>query len=129
MDDIVVIIITLIVALVGILNRKKKKSATQSAAPDTTNEPSGFWDMIMDGGKVQEETVTEYVEPEPVVESFEKPRIKPKYKFSADNEGSSDIKNELKDTLKEKRKVTIEGEEFSLRKAVIYNEILNRKYT
>jgi hypothetical protein len=27
------------------------------------------------------------------------------------------------------RKVIVDGEKFSLRKAVIYNEILNRKYT
>lgn len=129
MDDIIVIILTLIVALFGIISNKKKKNATQAAATETTNEPSDFWDMIMDGGnKVQEANIPEYVEPEPEVEEMEEPVIKPKYQFSSSNERRSDIKDELKKVVVQKKKVTIDGEKFSLKKAVIYNEILNRKY-
>lgn len=130
MDDIIVIILTLIVALFGILNNKKKKNANQSMAAETSNEPSGFWDMIMDGGNnVQEANIPEYVEPEPEEEEIKEPVMQSKYRFSASNKGSSDIKDELKKVVVQKKGVTIDGEEFSLRKAVIYNEILNRKYS
>jgi hypothetical protein len=130
MDDIIVIIITVIIALVGILNKKKKKNVSQPAAVESTNESSDFWDMIMDGGnKAQDVNTPEYEEPEPEVEEIKKPVVKSRYQFSASNEGDSDIKDEIKKVVAEKKEITIEGEKFSLRKAVIYNEILNRKYS
>ena len=130
MDDIIVIILTLIVALFGIIINKKKKNATHSTAAQTTNEPSDFWDMIMDGGnKGQETNIPEYEEPEPELEEMVESVIKSSYQFSAINRGRSDIKDELKKVVVQKKNVTIGGEEFSLRKAVIYSEILNRKYS
>lgn len=129
MDDIVVIILTLVVALFGILNKKKKKTTSAPSSPGTPNQSPNFWDMIMDGGKAQEENVPEYEELEPIVEKAEEPRIKPKYQFSTVKEGRSDIEKKTEKVVKPKRKVMIEGEAFSLKKAVIYNEILNRKYS
>lgn len=129
MDDIIVIILTLIVALVGILNKKKKKAEAQAPVTETSKESPDFWDMIMDADEVQQENVQEYVEPEPVVEIPKKPKIKSDYQFSSGKEGSSAVKKKMKEVVKTRKKAMIEGEEFSLRKAVIYNEILNRKYS
>lgn len=127
MDDIIVIILTLVVAVIGILNQKKKKAAKQEPEVEGTNQPSGFWDMIMDTGQVQE-NMSPDDDLEQVIGEREKPVEKPKYKFSASTEGRSDIKDEMKTLVKKKKRATIDGEKFSLRKAVIYNEIMNRKY-
>lgn len=127
MDDILVIILTLIVAVIGALGqRKKKTNKTQPAGAQ--NESSDFWDVIMG----QEEQVEMRPEMEEIQETEEpvKPDPKPAYQFAVQNEGTSDIKEEEDKKVKvEKRRILVEGEEFSLRKAVIYHEILNRKYT
>ncbi|WP_346855483.1 hypothetical protein [uncultured Draconibacterium sp.] len=129
MDDIIVIILTLLVAVFGALNQQRKKKAAQNAAPNQSKQPTGFWDMIMDDQAVQEEIIPEYDDQPTVVEEYTEPEVRPKYEFVPSSEASSGIKEEMKAVVKEKSGVSIEGEKFSLRKAVIYNEILNRKYT
>jgi len=58
------------------------------------------------------------------------PEQQPVYQFSAGSEGSSDIqKSILEEPVRKRRKALIDGEKFSLKKAVIYSEIINRKYT
>ncbi len=129
MDDILVIILTLIVAAFSLFNQQRKKKAAQNTATNANQQPTGFWDMVMDKQDVQEEFIPEYVDPENVVDDYDEPDNELKYEFVPSKEGSSDIKNKVKAVVKKKNQVTIEGEKFSLRKAVIYNEILNRKYT
>lgn len=129
MDDIIVIILTLLVAVFGALNQQRKKKAAQNSAPEQSKQPTGFWDMIMDNQAVQEEVIPEYDDQATVVEKYPEPEVTPKYEFVPSSEGSSDVKAEIKAVSKEKSAVTVDGEKFSLRKAVIYNEILNRKYT
>lgn len=135
MDDIVVIILTLIVALFGVLNKKKKKTpggTTQGAQSESNN----IWDLIMNGDNEPEESLQEFAEPVAVAKENENIEEKQKFGFSAQNEGVSVFKpekteaiKETKATLKRRKKVLIEGEEFSLRKAIIYSEIMNRKYS
>jgi hypothetical protein len=129
MDDIIVIILTLLVAVFGALNQHRKKKAAQNSAPNQSQEPTGFWDMIMDNQAVQEEVIPEYDDKATVVEKYPEPEVAPKYEFVPSSEGRSDVIAEINAVLKEKSEVTVDGEKFSLRKAVIYNEILNRKYT
>lgn len=138
MDDLVVIILTILVAVVGALSRKKKKREANLPpvdGPQKTSQPMDLWDMIM-----QEENETQPIEeqeyakvemekPEPE-ETLDSVPKKPNYSFSPSVEGQSDIEGVLKKSLKPKsKKVYVDGEKFSLRKAVIYNEILRRKYT
>ena len=127
MDDILVIILTLVVAAIGALGqRKKKTNKTQPAG--VQNESSDFWDVIMrqEEQPIMHQERGDVSEKEEIVEE----EVKPKYQFAVQDEGTSDLEEEeIKKRVVEKRKVLIEGEEFSLRKAVIYNEILNRKYT
>ncbi len=134
MDDLVVIILTLLVAVVGALSQRKKRQQTTQAPPqEGEKQPMDFWDMIME----QQNQPQQYREPQPYFEEedeepepvVEAPK-KPEYTFSAGDEGRSGIQEELKKSLEPKsKKVMVDGEDFSLRKAVIYNEILNRKYT
>lgn len=138
MDDLIVIILTLVVAVIGIIGQRNKKKAAQAntipgEAPK--QQPMDFWDVIMnEGNKPQYQPPVFYEEIEEEEEIIEvKPPIVEKqrqYEFLAEDEGRSGIEEELRKALEPRaRKVKIQGEEFSLRKAVIYSEILNRKYT
>jgi len=136
MEDYLVIIITLIVAVVGALSRKKKKTVAQAPVTGKAKSSSNFWDMIMDeqGGDIEpvyeyEESPSQNADPEPVVQEYGVPAREASYAFSVSDEGESTIHTEIKTIKKKKRKVTIDGEEFSLKKAVIYSEIMNRKYS
>jgi len=134
MDDLVVIILTILVAVVGALSQRKKRQAARQASPvEEAKQPVDFWDMIMEEGKQahqyrepQPYMEPEDVEPEPVMEAPKKEE----YTFTPENEGKSVMDHGLDKSLENRiRKVIVDGEKFSLRKAVIYNEILNRKYT
>lgn len=135
MDDLVVIILTILVAIVGVISQRKKRQEanTTQTQGEANKQPADFWDMIME----QQEQPQQYRTPEPYIEEVdEKPEPvverpeKPKYSFTAEKEGSSDLKEALKKSLEPKSKeVMVDGERFSLRKAVIFSEILNRKYT
>ncbi len=127
MDDLIVIILTLAVAGIGILGqiKKKKQAATGSNQP---KQPETFWDLIKNETNfpVQEEENEYYEEenPEPVISTET-----PYQKVNTTNVQSSVRKAvfETKLTRKKIKSKTKEG--FSLRKAVVYSEILNRKYT
>lgn len=128
MDDIVVIILTFIVAVFGILNKTRKKNAASGQPAPPADDTQNFWEMLMDDNEdvpyqpqpqvIQEEVV----KPEPVREA------KPKFEYSTEAKKSAPLKPKMKRTEKSKKGVLIMGEKFSLKKAVIYSEIINRKY-
>jgi len=126
MDDLVVIILMLIFAGVGIIGQMKKKKQIP-VAPGAQKNPENFWDLFRQEAfpSVPREE-SEYVEieqEEPVPYVNEQ-----KYNFKAKNEGAAMISNKLKNKPEPDDITTKKKEEFSLRKAVIYSEILNRKY-
>ena len=128
MDDLIVIIITLAVAGIGILGQLKKKKKQAAAGTNQPKQPDSFWDLIKGEAEfpVQEEEIefNKEAEIEPNISSeslSQKLNSKPKKTYGKD---AYAIK---KSTGKKVRSKTLEG--FSLRKAVIYSEILNRKYT
>lgn len=128
MDDLVVIILTLLVAGAGIIGQlKKKKQAAQSDGEPKKGKD--IWDLLGEGMFPQEQ-----VPEQPAAEEIEQEELEPyineqNYRFEAKNKGGKIIEEETKPS-----KTTIPQtgkkikEEFSLRKAVIYSEILNRKY-
>ncbi|MFW5831537.1 MAG: hypothetical protein ACOCVA_04750 [Prolixibacteraceae bacterium] len=136
MDDLLLIILMIVVSVIGALGQinKKKKSAQQENLPEENKD--NFWDFLNEEAygqeEQQEEEVTEPEEPvfEPVKQPGAQPEIKkPEYRFSAENEGQSIYNTEITDLREEdKGKTKKKLKDFSLRKAVIYNEILNRKY-
>lgn len=137
MDDLLVIILTLVFAVVGAIGQINKKKQNQKAKPDNENK-NNFWNFL-DDEQVMNENQTEnikqqefYTEPEPVAKPEEK-QYTPKYQFKAENEGTSIYKNDLTSGSgeiyqKDKKEPRKRKRDFSLRKAVIYSEILNRKY-
>lgn len=126
MDDLIVIILTLAVAGIGILGQIKKKK--QAAGTNQPKQPETFWDLIKNETNFPvQEGENEYYEeenPEPVISS-EAPyqKVNTTLKQSSarkDNFAKKSIRKKIKSK-------TMEG--FSLRKAVVYSEIINRKYT
>ncbi len=130
MDDIVVIIITILIAVLGALSQRKKRQTAQEQGKTQQQKPFDFWEMLNDQGTAEDPY--QHYEPETEIEEEPLdvvPEKKPVYQFSASREGSSDItETQFKEPVRTKRKVLVDGEKFSLRKAVIYNEIMNRKY-
>lgn len=128
MDDIVVIILTLIVALFGILNKKRKKDVAPGEPGSSAGKTPDFWDMLMDNNEdlppspQPQEIYKEVVEEEPVRAA------KPKFEYSTKAKKTQPIKRKMKRAEKSKKRTQILGEKFSLKKAVIYSEIINRKY-
>jgi hypothetical protein len=127
MDDLIVVILTLAVAGIGILGQFKKKKQ-QAAGTSQPKQPESFWDLIQGETKfpAQEESSDYYDEEnvEPVISpvtSNQKINTAHKKPFVKKDEF---VKKSIRKKVKSK---TMES--FSLRKAVIYSEILNRKYT
>ncbi len=126
MDDLIVIILTLIIAGAGVIGQIKKKKQ-ETSVPGEQKSPENIWDLFKEDAFLQSSQTQQVYnrdeEPESVPYENEQG-----YKFEAKNEGGVIIKNSVKTepTVKDSFKDRKEG--FSLRKAVIYSEILNRKY-
>jgi hypothetical protein len=126
MDDLIVVILTLLIAGAGAIGQLKKKKEIP-VTPEVQNNPENIWDLF------NQEVFAPGIKKEPEYFDTDNEESEPYvneqgYKFEAINEGglldNSDIKVQspaITPTTKTKVK-------FSLRKAVIYSEILNRKY-
>lgn len=127
MDDIVVLILTLLVVAFGVIGQIKKKRPVQ---PDTNqdNNSGNFWDLFqVEPGFVDQPE--EFNTPGDSPETNEIITEQPEYKFTPSNEGEANIYKEDNESLEEKKNEKILDDNFSLRKAIIYSEIINRKYT
>ena len=135
MDDLIVIILTLIIAGAGALGQLKKKKRTQTNSGANKNTPNTFWDLIQGESNVtQEEEVAEFEESDFESETGfdaqdEVKKRNPVYSSNGNKEGASEIANDFVEKTKKSKIKSGAIKDFSLRKAVIYNEILNRKYT
>ena len=138
MDDLIVIILTLIVAAAGALGQLKKKK--QAASPVENEgepaQPESLWDLFQEDAG-QQPRVEKLEDKEYDYEQYEEkvsPKVevkteKPNYQFTAHNEGKSIVKDKLPMKVKRLKSKSGIKRDFSLRKAVIYSEILNRKYS
>ena len=135
MDDLLVIILTLIIAVVGALSQiKKKRQQTQPKANSLNRESNNIWNILLENQEYPVEQEEEIIEPPDIEQVIStEPEVvetpTPQYEFSAENEGESIYGSDI--TKKQnlgihpmKKKL----KDFSLKKAVIYSEILNRKY-
>ena len=133
MDDLVVLILTLIIVVLGAIGQFKKKKPEQPNESQN-NSSEDFWDMLTE----ENEFVPQQPKVTPEVKQVQPDPVAPKsrsYTFSAKNEGISDL-TKTDDLTKQPMQVYKEEEtdktnteKFSLRKAIIYSEIINRKYT
>lgn len=126
MDDLVVIILTLVIAGFGLLGQIKKQKQNKPL-PANENPPDSIWDLFnpegIASGKIAEPVFDE-AEPDDIFE----PVVTPSYKFKAENEGISEVKEKPVSKIMERNVRNHNQESFSLRNAVIYSEILNQKY-
>lgn len=127
MDDLIVIILTLVIAAFGAFGQIKKKKAIQQGQP-AANPPDDIWDIFQQRREqpVQAiESEPEYYEaPESILDKYDSPD----YGFDPHREGISAFEDRFSTKkpvlpIKKKKKY-----DFSLKKAIIYSEILNRKY-
>lgn len=126
MDDIIVIILTLIFIVASIFGQKKKRSPL----PETETEPlpkeDNFWDML--GQQWDETKQADSAPQQKQFEQQESVNLEPQhYTFNPEKEGAKTVTQKSKETKKAVTK--IKKKKFPLREAVIYSEILNRKYT
>jgi hypothetical protein len=137
MDDLIAVILTLIIAGAGALGQIKKKKQMPVATEEPKN-PENIWELFREENLIPElktePDYTEIVEDESVLYKYEQPESIPydneqDYKFEANNEGGTIINQELVSNPITTKGISKKKEKFPLRKAVIYSEILNRKYT
>ena len=127
MEDYIVIILMAIILIFGAIGRSKKKVIPQPQNEEPI-EHDDFWGMM-------EELEVQPPTPQPVkkVEFMKVPKVNPVYGFIAKEEGVSILKDRIlksESDIKKTNKSNIikKDDKFSLRKAIIYSEILNRKY-
>ena len=135
MDDIIVIIILVALSVIGAVTRsKKKKENAGSSNPSGVQRKSpDFWESLFEDNQTEsEEIIVEdnmmYVQ-EPII-------VEPKQNTTSKlfEEGSPKRKDKiLQDEIKKdeigksgKQKIILEG--FSLKKAIVFSEIINQKY-
>jgi hypothetical protein len=128
MDDLIVVILTLIIAGAGALGQLKKKKQLPDDTVGNLNTPEDIWNLF------NNEPVINHLKEDPygTKEVFVKepgPAVNEQnYTFNPKNEGGKIIETAAaKPAVIVQKKSVFKGN-FSLRDAVIYNEILNRKY-
>lgn len=137
MDDLIVIILTLVFAVAGVLGQMKKKK--KFAGDEGQQEASdSILDMFKEELGINDETQPQYYEDPvevPVKQEVKEKKVEKvssvdysRYQFRSENEGTSEISQEAPKVEKREKISTGIRKDFTLRKAVIYSEILNRKY-
>ncbi len=136
MEDYIFIIIAIILSVLGAFNRKNKKRIAdmENDESSTGQEPSFFEKQFVDPFFDEEEEF----EPEPVFEQPVVPRpepmVIPKPTRTIMPEPRIEVKKDQDEIVEEEtdeiEETKFEGimKDFSLKKAVIYSEILQRKY-
>jgi hypothetical protein len=126
MDDLIVIILTLLAIVAGVIGQFKKKSEANEnqvrSLPEDADDP---WSLT--GQKIDLKPQPQKIKTKD--QNFpSKTDYKKKPQFF--NEKSSIFENDLtmKETTEKSLKSRTKGK-FPLRKAIIYSEILKRKYT
>ncbi len=123
MDDIVVLILTLIFIAAGIFGQMKKRQLPPESADKAPSSGNNFWETL--GYKEDEEEpvgISEHLQPVEEVareDRFHTPGNTMKRDFARDLTPSDSVTKNI--NVKRKKA-------FPLKKAIIYSEILNRKY-
>lgn len=123
MDDVIVIILTLIFIVASIFGQKKKRQPLPEAEQQSTGE--NFWDML-DEEWNEMKTANKPQQQKPVQKQETNMPGSTSYAFRPEDEGPKFVA-----PTPEKPATTVpiaKKKKFPLREAVIYSEILNRKY-
>lgn len=128
MDNIVAIILILLLAVIGIVGQTNRRK-TASQQPKTDKSPQNIWDLLesqMAPEPRMEEPEPEFDQEDDMVDVVPET---PVYEFDAKNEGKGKVKEDAVSKISVQENQKTRKEKFPLRKAVIYSEILKRKYT
>jgi len=129
MDDLLVIILTIVLMAAGSLGQliKKKKPV---ASPEQERSRPEIWETLFGDQDFPETSVPGHREITPETEGSVNPdEVVPEYKFE-NEEGASAILRKDKKMAENELQNYDEPvmEDFSLKKALVYSEILNPKY-
>lgn len=132
MDDLIVLILTLLVAVAGAVGQIKKKKANNRPSVGQPQKRDNFWDLLDEQVELPIlQTELSDVSDIPG-EDTNVSKEQHNYEFSAKDEGGSVIPAKNREPIEEvttaPEQNRLTADKFSLRKAVIYSEILNRKY-
>ncbi|PIF06341.1 MAG: hypothetical protein CSA36_02310 [Draconibacterium sp.] len=127
MDDLVVFILTILVAVLGFVGQARKRNKNAAKQPTGSKQPD-IWDLLESQINKEEPEAHEIEEAEQEDEVLIDEPARPAYQFEAANEGSSLIEDKPAEKLFENKQIRKQKRSFSLRKAVVYSEILKRKY-
>jgi len=142
MDDLIVILLTLVFVVAGIFGQMKKKKSEKQGDQELETQPEeqagdvdDFWDFLEpesqpNHARQKYDKETEQQKQPLQVMAEESAKKQPEHKFNPENEGSLIYGQDLTSDKKVKKQNKYSPRDrFSLKKAVIYSEILNRKYT
>lgn len=126
MDDIIIIILTLIFIVASIFGQKKKRKPVSETEAELQSSGENIWDMLNEEWKEARQTDSP---------AQQKPVEKQEQAYAESQPDKSHPEKErtrifaqkplkTKETIKKTKK-----KKFPLKDAVIYSEILNRKYT
>jgi hypothetical protein len=123
MDDIIVLILTLIFIVAGVFGQIKKRQLPPESSEKAPSSADNFWE-ILGYEKNGADPVNEGIHLQPVEKAVKEDRFHTtgnamKGEFTRNLSESTTVT----ESMKVKRKKA-----FPLKKAVIYSEILNRKY-
>ena len=127
MDDLLIIILTLVFAGIGTFGQMKKKKKFVPEPESNNNKQDDIWGLFEKVTGFENYREDPYGNTEVTVKEPGPAVNEQNYSFKATDEGGSVIEKESQVQKSIVRKNTIR-ENFSLKQAVIYNEILNRKY-
>ena len=130
MDDIIVLILTLIFIIAGVFGQMKKRQTAGSSDSDQDlssekTDNGNFWEHLRDEwDEPEQELVQPAYQKRSQFQNLEK-----EYLFKAEDEGKRSITTKIKksEPLQVNKRVS-KTVKFPLKKAVIYSEILHRKY-
>lgn len=147
MEDYIFLIIAIVLSIFGAINKNKKKKAAELPAESTEEHSGNYLLDELFGDDFMEEKPTPEVKPAPVKQATPEPKIwnepqivrhaysqqpfKSTLPARAKRQSISTSKKPAEETAVETDQPTLAGnftEGFSLRKAVIYSTILERKY-
>ena len=135
MEDYIFIIIAIILSALGAINRKKKKRIAMMEEEENggVHEPSFFEEQFVDPFFEEEKPKPEPVFREPITPEPQ-PVVGPKPASTFKPVSGIELGKDQTERVEEEPEVinetALEGimKDFSLKKAVIYTEILQRKY-
>lgn len=128
MDDLLVVILTLIIAGAGALGQLKKKKQVPQGSAGATNTPDDIWNLFNVDARINEYEEEPYEAKEVFVNEPGPAVNEQNYSFNPNNEGGKVFESTVSKSALISKKKSVFKSNFSLRDAVIYNEILNRKY-